>query len=325
MGKFINPFTDFGFKHIFGREMDKDILIEFLNDLLEGEHTIKDLRIMNNERLPETEQGRKVIFDIHCETDKGERIIIEMQNREQPHFKDRALYYLSHSVVEQGIKGTWDYELAAVYGVFFLNFTLDEKNRPNNNRNEGKFRRDIVLADRETGQVFNPKFRQIYIELPRFNKEEEECETDFERWIYVLKNMETFQRLPFKARKSVFEKLEQIVDIASLSKEDRMKYDESIKVYRDHLAVLDFAKQEGLELGMRQGRAEGMAKGIAEGIEQGMVKGIEQGIAKGIEQGKNEGEMNERLKNARRMKTKGYPIDDIADITGLSAEEINSL
>lgn len=118
MGKFINPFTDFGFKHIFGREMDKDILIEFLNDLLEGEHTIKDLRIMNNERLPETEQGRKVIFDIHCETDKGERIIIEMQNREQPHFKDRALYYLSHSVVEQGIKGTWDYELAAVYGVF---------------------------------------------------------------------------------------------------------------------------------------------------------------------------------------------------------------
>lgn len=111
----------------------------------------------------------------------------------------------------------------------------------------------------------------------------------------------------------MFEKLEQIVDIASLSKEDRMKYDESIKVYRDHLAVLDFAKQEGLELGMRQG--------MVKGIEQGMAKGI----AKGIEQGKNEGEMNERLKNARRMKTKGYSIDDIADITDLSAEEINSL
>ena len=92
-----------------------------------------------------------------------------------------------------------------------------------------------------------------------------------------------------------------------------MKYDESIKVYRDHLAVLDFAKQEGLELGMRQG--------MVKGIEQGMAKGI----AKGIEQGKNEGEMNERLKNARRMKTKGYSIDDIADITDLSAEEINSL
>ena len=118
MGKFINPFTDFGFKHIFGREMDKDILIEFLNDLLEGEYTIMDLRIMNNERLPETEQGRKVIFDIHCETDKGERIIIEMQNREQPHFKDRAFILPLALGGGTGIKGTWDYELAAVYGVF---------------------------------------------------------------------------------------------------------------------------------------------------------------------------------------------------------------
>ena len=168
----------------------------------------------------------------------------------------------------------------------------------------------MVLANEQTGRI---RLKQIYVSFERFDLRYEECVTPLEKTIYVLKNMETLKRLPFKARKSVFEKLEQIVDIASLSKEDRMKYDESIKVYRDHLAVLDFAKQEGLELGMRQG--------MVKGIEQGMAKGI----AKGIEQGKNEGEMNERLKNARRMKTKGYPIDDIADITGLSTEEINSL
>ena len=263
MGKFINPFTDFGFKHIFGREMDKDILIEFLNDLLEGEHTIMDLRIMNNERLPETEQGRKVIFDIHCETDKGERIIIEMQNREQPHFKDRALYYLSHSVVEQGIKGTWDYELAAVYGVFFLNFTLDEENRPNNNRNEGKFRRDIVLADRENGQVFNPKFRQIYIELPRFNKEEEECETDFERWIYLLKHMDTLERMPFKAKKAVFDKLLEVADVANLSKEERIQYDEALKRYRDYKNTIDYAEEKGILKGKESTARNMKAEGIA--------------------------------------------------------------
>ena len=289
MGKFINPFTDFGFKHIFGREMDKDILIEFLNDLLEGEHTIKDLRIMNNERLPETEQGRKVIFDIHCETDKGERIIIEMQNREQPHFKDRALYYLSHSVVEQGIKGTWDYELAAVYGVFFLNFTLDEKNRPNNNRNEGKFRRDIVLADRETGQVFNPKFRQIYIELPRFNKEEEECETDFERWIYVLKHMDTLDRMPFKARKAVFDKLLEVADVANLSKDERILYDEALKRYRDYKNTIDYAEEKGVEKGIKIGKTE----------EQRLI--------------------------AANLKKRGVNTEMIAQCTGLSIEEIDNL
>ena len=110
---------------------------------------------------------------------------------------------------------------------------------------EGNFRTDVVLSDRDTHVPFSDKLRFVFLQLPCFKKEESECENDFERWIYVLKNMETLQRLPFKARKSVFEKLEQIVDIASLSKEERMKYDESIKVYRDQLATLDFAKQKG--------------------------------------------------------------------------------
>ena len=92
---------------------------------------------------------------------------------------------------------------------------------------EGNFRTDVVLSDRDTHVPFSDKLRFVFLQLPCFKKEESECENDFERWIYVLKNMETLQRLPFKARKSVFEKLEQIVDIASLSKEERMKYDES--------------------------------------------------------------------------------------------------
>lgn len=76
----------------------------------------------------------------------------------------------------------------------------------------GKLRTDIVLSDRNTHEVFSDKLRFIFIELPAFTNEEEECITDFERWIYVLKNMETLNRLPFKARKAVFEKLEKIID-----------------------------------------------------------------------------------------------------------------
>ena len=122
-----------------------------------------------------------------------------------------------------------------------------------------------------------------------FAKEEDECETDFERWIYVLKNMETLQRLPFKARKAVFEKLEQIVDIAGMSKEDRMKYDESIKVYRDQLAVMEYERL--------QGEAKGEAKGIAIGI----------------------------ANVARNLKQMGLPVDTIAQATGLTPEAIKQL
>ena len=130
---------------------------------------------------------------------------------------------------------------------------------------EGNFRTDVVLSDRDTHVPFSDKLRFVFLQLPCFKKEESECENDFERWIYVLKNMETLQRLPFKARKSVFEKLEQIVDIASLSKEERMKYDESIKVYRDQLATLDFAKQKG----RAEGRAEGRERTIQKLHERG--------------------------------------------------------
>ncbi len=172
-----------------------------------------------------------------------------------------------------------------------------------------KLRTDVVLADRDTHREFSDKLRFIFLQLPCFRKEEDECENDFERWIYVLKNMETLHRLPFKARKAVFEKLEQIVDIAALSKEERMKYDESIKVYRDSMAILEYAKQDGWN------------KGIAKGFAQGMEQGLEQGIEQGIEQGQNK----ERLQNARRMIEKGYAAQDIADITGLSLGEINAL
>lgn len=109
--------------------------------------------------------------------------------------------------------------------------------------------------------------------------------------------METLQRLPFKARKAVFQKLEQIVDIAAMSKEDRIRYDESIKIYRDQLAVMEFEHR----------------------------KGVEEGIEKGFEEGVKEGRMEERLAIARTLKSIGTPYETIRRATGLTSEEIASL
>ena len=139
--------------------------------------------------------------------------------------------------------------------------------------------------------------RYIFLELPSFKKEESECETDFERWIYVLKNMETLQRLPFKARNAVFKKLEEIVDIASMSKEERMRYDESIKVYRDQLAVMEFERNKGLV----EGRAEGLAEGRAEGLSEG------------------------KESVARNLKRMGMDVETIVKATGLDPDVIEGL
>ena len=286
MPKFINPFTDVGFKRIFGQEINKDLLIDFLNALLEGERQVKDIRFLDKELLPMYENDRRLIYDVYCTDENGEQFIVEMQNKEHVNFRERTIFYLSQAIARQGEKGVdWRFDLKAVYGVFFLNFMLTDLPR--------KLRTDIVLADRDTHEQFSDKMRYIFLQLPLFTKEESECDTDFERWIYVLKNMETLQRLPFKARNAVFQKLEEIVDIAAMSKEDRMKYDESIKVYRDRLAIIEYERRKGL--------AEGEAKGIAKG------------------------ERNKQIEIACNLKRMGLATETIAQATGLAPEAIEQL
>lgn len=243
MSKFINPFTDVGFKRIFGQEINKDLLLDFLNALLEGERQVKSITLLDKEQIPLYEDDRGLTYDVYCTDENGEQFIVEMQNQNHLNFKDRTVYYLSQAIARQGYKGAqWKYGLKAVYGVFFLNFYLPDANHH-------QLRTDILLADRSTQEVFSDKLRFIFIELPSFVKEEDECVNDFERWIYVLKNMDTLQRLPFQARKSVFQKLEEVVTLASLSKDEREKYDESLKVLRDRISELAYAEQKGVEKG----------------------------------------------------------------------------
>ena len=311
MSKFINPFTDYGFKLIFGREVSKNLLIEFLNDLLEGERVITDLQFLNNEQLPLYPEGRGIIYDVYCTTDTGEKIIVEMQNRMQSNFKERSIYYLSRAIINQGRVGNeWKFEIKAVYGVFLMNFIIDKNI---------KLRTDVILSDRETGELFSDKFREIFIALPLFNKNEEECETNFERWIYILNNMETLKRLPFKARKAVFEKLEEIADVASMSPEDRERYDNSVKVYRDYLVTMDAAEKEGIKKGMEEGLKEGMKEGLKKGLEEGLEEGLKKGLKKGREEALN------IFQTAIDMKKQGIDNQLIAEKTGLPLSLIESL
>ena len=319
MGKFINPFTDVGFKRIFGQEINKDLLIDFLNALLEGERQVKNITFLDKEQLPVFEDDRKLIYDVYCTDENDEQFIVEMQNQSHLNFRSRTVYYLSQAVARQGEKGSkWMYDLKAVYGVFFLNFPMP-------GTKAHKLRTDIVLSDRDTHELFSDKMRYIFIELPSFAKEEDECVNDFERWIYVLKNMDTLKRMPFRARKSVFEKLEEVVTLSSLTRAEREKYDESLKTYRDRLAELAFAQQEGREKGRAEGRAEGLAEGMEKGLAEGMEKGLAEGMEKGLAEGMEKGYEKAQLKNARSMKAAGISPELIAQITGLTPEAIAEL
>jgi predicted transposase/invertase (TIGR01784 family) len=156
--KYIDPFTDFGFKKLFGEECNKDLLLDFLSELLHKEEgKIVSIAYLKNDMLGVSEESRKAVFDIHCENEKGEKFIVEIQKTKQTFFKDRTLYYSTFPITRQAIPGDWSFELKAVYTVAILNFEFEEGK---NDRN--KYRYDVMLTDIETHKIFYDKLTFIY-------------------------------------------------------------------------------------------------------------------------------------------------------------------
>ncbi|MBI9069836.1 MAG: PD-(D/E)XK nuclease family transposase [Salinivirgaceae bacterium] len=254
--KYINPFTDFGFKRLFGEEPNKDLLIDFLNVLLKKEQgEIVNLTYLKTEQLGLTELDRKAIFDLYCENEKGEKFIVEMQKSKQNFFKDRSVYYSTFPIQKQAQKSEWNYELKAVYTIGILDFVFDEDKSDTN-----KFRYDVKLQDIKTNKTFYDKLTFIYFEMPKFNKTIEELSTHYDKWLYVLKNLHKLDRLPDSLKEQVFEKVFEVAEIAKFTHEEYLSYEDSLKYYRDLKNTIDTAKEEGLEQGLEQGIEQGMEK-----------------------------------------------------------------
>ncbi|MGM0641724.1 MAG: Rpn family recombination-promoting nuclease/putative transposase [Thermotogota bacterium] len=239
--KYINPFTDYGFKKLFGEEPNKDLLLDFLNELLKEEQgEIIDLTYLKNEHLGTLDIDRKAIFDLYCENEKGEKFIVELQKSKQNFFKDRTVYYSTFPIREQAKRADWNYELKAVYTIAILDFVFSEdKNDPN------KFRYDIKLIDQETKKVFYDKLTFIYLEMPKFNKTVDQLETRFDKWLYLIRNLNRLDKIPEKLKERIFEKTFEVAEIAKFTPDQVRSYEDSLKYYRDLKNSLDTAKEEG--------------------------------------------------------------------------------
>ena len=291
MARFIDPRVDWAFKRIFGSEDTKECLITFLNGLFEDELVIKDVTFAKTEKLGLRPDDRGVVFDVYCITNEGKHVIVEMQKKEQEYFADRALYYTARAIVQQGIRGIWDYHLAPVYTVCFMDFVSQSPILK-------EFRTDLVLTDLQTRQQVSDRMRIVYLQLPLFDKHTEaECMDIFDCWIYIVKNMNMFEQMPFSEKYPVFRKLAEIGDLRKLSREELELYDEDIKNMRDIYATRKFDEKKGIEIGM--------------------AKGMEKGMAKGMEK--------EKLATARRLLSMGLSDEQVSTATELPLEEIQKL
>lgn len=285
-GRYIDPLVDFAFKKIFGSEPNKDLLIAFLNEVFKGHKHIADLVYNKNEHPGDLADEGLAVFDLLCTGERGEKFLIEVQRGRQGRFKERALFYTSRLISDQAPKGRrteWGYDITEVYLVALLeDFTL-EGNPPD------KYLHNIRLCNIETGKIFYDKLGYTYIELRNFVKKAPQLETDLDKWLYVLKNMSSLNKIPVYLRKPIFEKLFNIAEYSNLSKEEKTMYDSSMKYKWDNKNVLDYAVKEAKLEGKLEGKLEALRK------------------------------------VARELKKEGLSVDFVSKTTSLSVEEIEKL
>lgn len=286
-GRYVNPYTDFGFKWLFGTEMNKELLIEFLNALLRLDSPIRDITYKNSENLGDTKEDRRAVFDVYCESENGDYFIVEMQREIQDYFVDRSIYYASFPIRDQAIKGeNWDFNLKAVYTVGILDFKFNDEKDDN-------YHHEVKLVDTTTEKVFYDKLTFVYLEMPKFNKPIAECETFLDKWMFVLKNMTRLMERPVELQQRIFKKLFETAEVAKFDDRQRAQYEESLKVYRDWNNVMKTKERIYHEEGRKEGREEGR---------------------------------DERtLEIATKMKNGNVPYDQIQAFTGLTVEQIDKL
>ncbi|MBR2103320.1 MAG: PD-(D/E)XK nuclease family transposase [Prevotella sp.] len=283
--KYVNPYTDFGFKKLFGTELNKDLLISLLNALFdrssqfspgEPKQVVKDLRYLPTEKMASYGE-RRAVFDVYCEGENGEKFIVEMQKASQDFFKDRSVFYSAFPIIEQGKVGDeWDFHLNGVYTIGILNFVF-----PGDEYSKDCFHHEVKLLDMEDKHVFYDKLTYVYLEMPKFNKTESELVSMYDKWLFVLKNLTRLMERPAALQERIFTRLFEQAEIARFTPDESRIYEESLKQYRDLRNVVNSAERRGREAANQE--------------------------------------------NARRMKVKGFAATDISEITGLSIGEIENL
>ena len=259
--KYINLMVDWSFKRVFGTEVNKDILIEFLKVVF-PQFAITDITYIPTEQLGIMEDDRKAIFDVLCKTEDDKTFLVEMQRGKQEHFFERALYYTSFPIMKQGKKAIakeeegadpWDFSLDGVFFLGILDFKYEQ---------DEKTEHRYQLLETKTLKQMTDKLEFVFVEVAKFDKSEDELETDLDKWLYLLKNMSTLLERPAALRDRVFGRLFDVAEYARLDDEERKNYVIAMNTARDTYNQIAYARKEGGQEKAYEIARKMIAKGI---------------------------------------------------------------
>jgi predicted transposase/invertase (TIGR01784 family) len=250
--KYLNPFTDFGFKKLFGEEDSKVYLVDFLNSILESQLAtpIVSIETRQNEMLGRAVTDRSAVFDLYCMTQNGDRIIVEMQKAKQEYFRDRTLYYSTFAITEQAKKGRdeltykkWDFKLDPVYCIGILNFNFSDKE---------KYLHIGKIQDVDDHDTLIDNMTFAFIEMKKFAKSIENCKTKQDKWLYTIYNIAKLQEVPQELSEQVFIDFFHKAEVNALTTVDLGEYYDSMRQSQDFYII----STENLARGKNEGKAE---------------------------------------------------------------------
>lgn len=285
--KYADLLDDDVFKLVFGRESTKDVMIEFLNQVI-PDRKIVDLEFIDKEMHPAERDAKGVVYDMFCKTDSGARIIVEVQRRKQPFYPERAVYYSTFQIQRQVEAGADAYDFLPVYVVNILDFKMDKHDVGTDIKTVYR------LYEERSRRLLTDRVTFIFIELPRFMKTIDELDGNvLEGMYFCFKNMSVLDERPKVLTHQIFSKIFEVSELYNMDQDTRDKVIHKMTTERDLRNQMAYARQEAIE----EGLAEGLAKGRAQG----------------------------RAEMATKLLAKGMSVEDIAEVTEMSIDEILNL
>ena len=268
--KYADLLDDDVFKLVFGRESSKDVMIEFLNQVI-PDRTIVDLEFVDKEMHHVDRSRRDSVYDMFCKTDDGSRIVVEVQRRKQANFAERAVYYSTFSIINQVSAGAGSYDFCPVYVISILNFGF----KPGGSKVKSEFR----LYETDTRELLTDRVTYIFLDLSKFKKTAEELSGDIlEGMYFCFKNIVSLTERPEILEHNVFRKIFEVSELINMDEVTRSKVIDKMTTERDLRNQMEYALQEAIA----EGHAEGHAAGHAEGLAAGLAEAARKMVASGM-------------------------------------------
>jgi len=295
LSKFLDPKNDVAFKKVFGSEKHKDILIHFINDILElkGSNQIEEVEFLSPIQNAEIASKKQSIVDVLCKDKNGVQIIVEMQVAPTKGFEKRAQYYAAKAYSRQLNSGKEvDGKYQNLKEVIFIAIA-DCIIFPN----KIAYKSDHIILDKKSHEHDLQDFSFTFVELPKFTKTNiSELNTILEKWCFFFKNASKTSEEDLKKLIGSDLVIEQAYDALSQfnwSEPELIAYDQEIKRIRDNVAALDYQ--------------------------------LDKAKAEGMEKGKAEGKAERDIKIAKNLLLLNIPLDTISSATGLSLSKLQKL